>query len=402
MNLRQAAIWIGAAAFGAFASAASAQDTAQATAEAAPAQDGAALTVAEIDPDELKAAEIRLRQYLRGAGYSRIQFNGLVGGGAVQMRACAGTTLTDLVIDRFGRVALSTPVGECEEPGFLDDIFASSLSDQELGVIIDQVLAQGYTRVDLLDDSGAELDAAACRGIRRYALEVDPDGGVLSARRAQTCDTIFDSPDRQALIRRALQARGYTSIEFIDADASARRALACNGVRYFDVTFSADGAIQQRGVIGFCPTKLNFAALPPRPVGPDEIPADGRLEPQLCQDVISQMIYLRPINFEFAEAELTPESVVFLGEIAGVLARCPGTRLLVEGHTDDVGSDTANQALSLRRAQSVADALAEYGITGRAVAPAGFGEGFPIATNETDEGRAANRRIEMTLQWGSE
>lgn len=398
MNFKRAAIWMGAAAFSAFSVAASAQETA----EDAGVQDGAALSVDEIDPDELMAAEIRLRQYLRGAGYSRIEFLGLVGGGSVQMRACAGTTLTDLVIDRFGRIALANPVGECEEPDLIDDIFPDTLTEAQLGVIATQVLAQGYTRVILEDDSGEELDATACRGLRRYTLEVNADGGVISSRRNRNCPTIFDSPDRADVIRRALQARGYTSIRFIDADGSARRALACNGVRYFDMTFTADGAIMQRGVIGFCPTKLNFAALPPRPVSPDEIPAEGRFEPQLCQDILSQMTYVRPINFEFAKADLTPESVAYLGDIAGVLLRCPGTRLLVEGHTDNVGSDEANAALSLRRAQSVADALAQYGVTGRAVAPAGFGKGFPIATNETDEGRAANRRIELTLQWGPE
>lgn len=398
MMFRRAALWAGAAAMCFFATATDAQETEPPE----DVQDGAALTAAEIDPDELKAAEIRLRQYLRGAGYTRIEFVGLVGDGAVVMRACDGQTYTELLISRYGRIEAVAPIGECEEPGMLDGIFASSLSDEQLAIIEDQVLAQGYTRVELEDDSGDELDALACRGLRRFAIEVDQDGGVLSSRRSRTCETIFDSPDREAVIRRALQARGYTAIQFLDAGGAARRALACNGVRYFDLTFTADGAIQQRGVIGFCPTPLNFAALPPRPIGADETPAEGRIEPQLCQDILAQMIYAQPINFEFAEADLTPESVLFLGEIAAVLQRCPDTRLLVEGHTDDVGSDEANAALSLRRAQSVADALAEYGVTGRAVAPAGFGEGFPIASNETDEGRAANRRIELTLQWGPE
>lgn len=379
---------------------------AQQPADEAGVQDGQALTVEEIDPDELEAAEIRLRQYLRGQGYDRIRFVGLAGGGSAQFRVCQGTALIDLLIDRFGRIAGGGQVGECEERDLMDSFIATltseELSDAEVKIVEDQVLAQGYTRVELLDKSAPEMDAIACRGRRKFALEVDADGGVLDSRRNQSCQAIAAGPERAMMLRRSLRARGYTSIRFIDSDGSARRALACNGVRYFDMTFTADGAIQQRGVIGFCPTRLNFAALPPRPVAADEIPAEGRLEPQLCQDVISQMIYARPINFEFAKADLTPDSVAFLGDVAAVLARCQGTRLLVEGHTDNVGSDAANAGLSLRRAQAVATVLNDYGITGRAVAAAGFGEGFPIATNDTDEGRAANRRIELTLQWGGD
>ncbi|MCI4663318.1 MAG: OmpA family protein [Neomegalonema sp.] len=398
--MRFAAMLAGAAALSAFVGAASAQETPKKG-----EQDGKALSVAEIDPDELKAAEIRLRQYLRGEGYRKISLTGVVAGSA-QMKACKGETTSVLVIDRFGRVVSSTPAGECPKPDLMDSFLAAvtneELTDEEVKIVEDQVLAQGYTQVTLLERKGSEMKARACRGIRRYALVVNPDGKVLSSERDRNCKALKPGPKREELLRRSLQARGYIAIKFVDAGGRARRALACNGVRYFDMTFTADAAILQRGVLGFCPSKLNFAALPPRPVGKDEIPAAGIIEPQLCQDILAQMIYRRPINFEFGKADLTPDSVAFLGEVAAVLARCTGARLLIEGHTDNVGSDAANAKLSLDRAKSVAKVLKGYKLGARAFAPAGFGERFPIASNDTDEGRAKNRRIELTLQWGGD
>ena len=67
------------------------------------------------------------------------------------------------------------------------------------------------------------------------------------------------------------------------------------------------------------------------------------------------------------------------------------------GHTDSTGSDAYNQGLSERRARSVADYLSSHGVQSARIGTRGFGETQPVASNETEEGRAANRRVEIKI-----
>ena len=69
----------------------------------------------------------------------------------------------------------------------------------------------------------------------------------------------------------------------------------------------------------------------------------------------------------------------------------------VDGHTDSIGSDAYNQKLSVRRAQAVADYLEKGGIAASRMTVKGFGESQPVASNDTAEGRAENRRVELKI-----
>lgn len=102
------------------------------------------------------------------------------------------------------------------------------------------------------------------------------------------------------------------------------------------------------------------------------------------------------LYFDTGNDQLTAESEPALAEVAKVLEMDPELQIYVVGHTDSVGSLSANQTLSERRAQSVVTALgSDYGIaTGRMI-PLGAGLIAPVATNDTDEGRALNRRVEL-------
>lgn len=86
-----------------------------------------------------------------------------------------------------------------------------------------------------------------------------------------------------------------------------------------------------------------------------------------------------------------------LSGVAKILVAYPDTSLVIEGHTDSTGSDTTNQVLSERRAESVRGYLLSQGVAaGRAIAR-GNGKRFPICTNDTVEGRACNRRVEIQI-----
>lgn len=102
------------------------------------------------------------------------------------------------------------------------------------------------------------------------------------------------------------------------------------------------------------------------------------------------------IYFSFNSAELREESEDTLQEIASLMSKYPQWRLNVEGHTDNVASDRYNQELSAKRAAAVRNALIErYAVDGARLLSSGAGESRPVDTNDTLEGRARNRRVEL-------
>ncbi|MBN1153565.1 OmpA family protein [candidate division KSB1 bacterium] len=104
---------------------------------------------------------------------------------------------------------------------------------------------------------------------------------------------------------------------------------------------------------------------------------------------------LRGINFSTGSATLTAESLPVLNKMVTLLQEHKDVEIEVRGYTDSVGSATANQRLSERRAKTVMDYLIEAGIDASRLSVVGHGEKDPIASNRTAEGRAQNRRIEF-------
>ncbi len=107
-------------------------------------------------------------------------------------------------------------------------------------------------------------------------------------------------------------------------------------------------------------------------------------------------IALYGIYFDFNKADLKPESDVTLEQIAQLLKKDGGLKLLVVGHTDNVGTYDFNVGLSQRRAAAVVGALnGKYSIAKARLTPVGVSFAAPVASNKTDEGRAKNRRVEL-------
>ena len=103
------------------------------------------------------------------------------------------------------------------------------------------------------------------------------------------------------------------------------------------------------------------------------------------------------VTFDFAKYDLKPQFYPALNNIAGTLQEYNQTIVEVSGHTDSVGSDAANQTLSERRANAVASYLIGRGAMRERFEIVGMGERYPIASNDTDSGRALNRRVEIRL-----
>jgi outer membrane protein OmpA-like peptidoglycan-associated protein len=122
----------------------------------------------------------------------------------------------------------------------------------------------------------------------------------------------------------------------------------------------------------------------------------NRLEQELEK---TGRVKIYDIYFDFRSDQLRPESKKVLDEIAQVMRDHPDWKLSVEGNTDNIGGDDYNLDLSKRRAASVKTALvSQYDVAGDRLNTTGFGRSHPVDTNDTIEGRARNRRVELARQ----
>lgn len=124
----------------------------------------------------------------------------------------------------------------------------------------------------------------------------------------------------------------------------------------------------------------------------------AELEPKQTERGI--VLTLDEVLFPFNSAELQPGNERTIARLANYLQSNPDLQILIEGHTDAVGSDQYNERLSEQRAESVRQALAQHGIESDRVRSAGLGEQFPVASNQNPEGRAQNRRVEVVVAQG--
>jgi len=120
--------------------------------------------------------------------------------------------------------------------------------------------------------------------------------------------------------------------------------------------------------------------------------------PEKCAADVNAVIGRSKITFTPASAEIASTARPVLDELAALLAACPPMQLEIGGHTDSQGSESGNKALSQARAESVLLALQGRRVDISGMTAVGYGEGTPIADNQTEEGREANRRIEFVLK----
>ena len=106
---------------------------------------------------------------------------------------------------------------------------------------------------------------------------------------------------------------------------------------------------------------------------------------------------LDDVLFDFDKSNVKPEAAAILDRLVAFMKENSDKTANLSGHTDNVGTDAYNQALSERRVASVKDYVVSKGVDGGRVSGQGFGESKPIADNKTAEGRAKNRRVEIKV-----
>jgi outer membrane protein OmpA-like peptidoglycan-associated protein len=108
-------------------------------------------------------------------------------------------------------------------------------------------------------------------------------------------------------------------------------------------------------------------------------------------------VNMADVLFAFGKYDLRPNTREALAKLSGIVLGHPGLKLSVEGYTDSIGSDEVNQTLSQKRADTVRDYLVQQGVDASSITATGFGKSNPVASNDTDQGRQQNRRVEIII-----
>ncbi len=249
-------------------------------------------------------------------------------------------------------------------------------------------------RADELDarrESLGDVESAAYVASRQAEV-------ALAIARAKTSEDAIKSAEVEreraradARTEQALRAAGQAATA--RAEASAAKVEASTAQRQADAARSEASAAQAR------------AAMARQQADAARATASGaQLQAQALQQQLEDLkarptergmlVTLGDLLFEFGRAEIKPGAWDAMHKLAAYLKEHADRWVLVEGFTDSVGGDSANLALSQRRADAVAVALQSLGVQGDRIRTRGYGESFPVADNSSDTNRALNRRVE--------
>jgi len=135
--------------------------------------------------------------------------------------------------------------------------------------------------------------------------------------------------------------------------------------------------------------------VPPPPPPPTPPPPPPPPPPPSAQAEHHEKLVLRGVHFDFNKSKIRPGDAAILDEAADILKQHPDVTIYDDGYCDAIGSEEYNLKLSQRRAEAVAKYLEDKGIAESKIVPRGFGKTNFVAPNDTDDGRAQNRRVEL-------
>jgi OOP family OmpA-OmpF porin len=127
-------------------------------------------------------------------------------------------------------------------------------------------------------------------------------------------------------------------------------------------------------------------------------PAAAPVDATVCQQLFADILAKGRIRFNAGRDTISPDSAGLIDRLIETALRCPNVNIEIAGHTDADGEDGFNQALSEKRAQAVIDYLVKAGLPANRFTAMGYGSSQPLAGNDTDEGKAQNRRIDFVVR----
>ncbi len=208
---------------------------------------------------------------------------------------------------------------------------------------------------------------------------------------------------RQEMVK-AQSNLSFASYRILDATGLLNYALQTNIATQVNAPYPDDVALSSYGI-----DAIHYAAnesfdidienlctdvVAAEPVAEEAVSTEAMLMASAQSD---EAVVIDNINFLYKSVEVTDETKHFLNEVAEFMQKHPEATLDIIAHTDSIGSQSYNEGLADRRAQSVKDTLMTFGIAPDRIKTMGMGESAPIASNDTEEGRAKNRRVEFNV-----
>jgi len=206
-------------------------------------------------------------------------------------------------------------------------------------------------------------------------------------------------------VRRGLTARGWEAAARAGLDAL--RTLDTGTVLVTPTRILMRGQAPSPQAVGQI-ERMVRAALPQLDIDlaigltPPPEPEPESLEPEACLAMLNDLMRSRPIGFAPGSAVIDPSGPNTISRIVAILSDCPEVPIEIGGHTDSRGSADLNARLSQARAEAVRDRLIAEGVASARVVARGYGETRPIANNDTEAGRAENRRIAFEIRESAE
>lgn len=262
-------------------------------------------------------------------------------------------------------------------------------------------LGYGLFAIPRNETATAELRQVGGRGHGRLALE---DSGAaagvpLAFRLAGSTGAAvtFDVSGSDVVMTHALGGRYFTGDFKVFGDQMIGRVRGADPDVLITLTRLLPAAAMPAPVaVAAARTPAPPTPAPSAPVARTPEPAPTAAERPAPREFAAQPT-VRPIHFDFDKADIRPDAAVILDEAASILNGSAGSSVSVGGHTDSVGTEAYNQGLSERRAMAVKDYLAGKGVDSSRLSAVGYGEANPIAANDTADGRALNRRVELSV-----
>src|SRR6266404_1699795 len=245
---------------------------------------------------------------------------------------------------------------------------AALLLLDQIGKLKDGKVTLSDTKVSL---SGMARDLGGREAIMA-ALKNLPEGFSVAANEIKAPPYIFQAYKDPVAV--TLTLTGYVP------DNNVHAALAAAAGRKF---FSEKVVDNLKASIG-APSGFAAAAAP--------------VDATVCQQLFSDLLAKGKIRFESGRATIDPDSAGLLDRLIETALRCPTANIEIAGHTDADGEDGFNQTLSEKRAQAVTDYLVKAGLPAGRFTAMGYGSTQPVATNDTDQGKAQNRRIDFVVR----
>ncbi len=211
--------------------------------------------------------------------------------------------------------------------------------------------------------------------------------GVKKDSVAQVAITLVDN-DRVAVANTTPIAIALPDFNLEEGRAKLEEAA---GVDILPFGFISFGFVFDRAKAGTPPQLEQVAEAP----GAAALETKGEMDREACEGRMEILSRTGNIYFNSGSARLSDASIPLLTNLHDIVSRCPDLKIEIGGHTDSDGSETANQALSQRRAQAVNNYLVDQGIASDRLVTVGYGESRPVMSNDSADGKRRNRRIEF-------